>query len=184
MRCLLLVLWLLPACGAAPGAGDALDTGLAADGFDVVPSDIPTFECPGWKPYPLETATGEACVSPADGWRECQVGGVPGRQRCRYVETAEDQGEDRWGPCEPTCAAADVGVARDCPVNDAPGVQYCNEVWGLDAPIWHPCVPSSCLVCIPGDQRLCGPGTNYPDTLIRCGLSDGIPQWFAGDCTT
>lgn len=132
----------------------------------------------------VDPATAEPCQPGTERWRACTAEGVDGRQRCAYVETGEDQGVYRWAPCLPACQAADRGQTRPCELEGHAGVQYCDEAAGADVPLWLACLPPACQACTPGDTKLCGPGTNYPDTRVPCGLSSGMPAWFEGDCST
>jgi len=87
-------------------------------------------------------------------------------------------------PCDSSAGDWRACTTRACHVNGTAGVHYCSEVYGVDVPLWRACLLERCLACTPGDTKLCGPGTNYPDSLQKCMLSDGVPVWFDGDCTT
>lgn len=176
-----LVLLLLLAGCASSGAGDAVDPGDVANESVADAKEA----CEAWNPRAdLDPATAEPCEPEGATWRACTVGGVSGFQRCTYVETGEDTGVHRWGLCDQACTADQVGTTRACQVNGTPGIHYCAEIYGVEVPLWRDCLLPQCLACTPGDTKLCGPGTNYPDTLMKCILSDGVPVWFDGDCTT
>lgn len=175
----LLFLVMLIACGGTDGDAPDVGGGDQAGDLDVKGA------CDAWDPYAeLDPATADPCDPEHDDWRDCATSGASGQQRCVYLTTGEDTGVYRWGLCDEACAVASVGTTRACDVNGAPGLHYCSEVYGAPTPLWRACLLPACLACTPGETRLCGPGTNYPDTLMPCILSDGVPQWFAGDCTT
>lgn len=118
----------------------------------------------------------EACVTADD---------LPGYRLCLAFEIVEDMTESSWGPCMPSCDAGDEGSAQACGEGDV-GVRYCGELslGGETAHAWYPCLEAACVDCEPGATRLCGPDTPYPETVISCGLSGGIPVWRDGDCYT
>jgi len=93
--------------------------------------------------------------------------------------------EFSWGPCMPSCTLAEYEDSQACGHDDV-GVRYCDElpIGGEEEHVWHPCLEAVCVHCEPGETRLCGPNTPYPDTIIPCGLSGGVPIWHDSDCYT
>ena len=173
----------LAACAPATDSGGA-DVDAAGSG-DVGSDAAGPPDCAAWSPYAdVDPATAPPCEAGVDTWRACTAGAVTGLARCVYVTTGEDTGVHVWGPCAEACAANQVGTRRACAVGGVAGVEHCDAALGLDAYAWQGCQPEACVVCTPGDEKLCGPGTNYPDTLMRCELSSGQPYWFDGDCIT
>ena len=163
------------------GLGCSSDDGGTAD--DVL-ADTSAPDCALWNWYAdVDPDAADPCEPGTDLWRAC-TSGAAGAERCVYVVTGEDQGVHRWGPCEEACSEAEVGSSRACEVNGVVGVEYCGDALSRDDHLWQGCQPATCVACTPGDTRLCGPGTNYPDTVIPCLLSDGVPYWAEGDCST
>jgi hypothetical protein len=184
--CLTLVLVACSSSGAVDGdaAGCADATCTDAARTDAARTDAEGVDCATWNPgSAIDPETAAACDPEGSLWRACP-NGAAGYERCRFVEVSEDVSVHRWGPCEEACTEAQADASRACEVGGGAGVQHCGPALGLDAWLWQACVPAACVACTPGETKPCGPGTNYPDTLMRCLLSDGVPVWFDGDCWT
>ena len=137
----------------------------------------PYFDVSTYTECDRDIATTEACTT---------LGGLPGFRRCTYAEVAEDVTLEIWTPCEEVCAGALNQTARPCLYDNVAGYEYCDEHYDYDTGtyVWGTCIPEECVACEPGDTKLCGADTPYPNTLQECVLQQGVPRWFDGDCYT
>jgi hypothetical protein len=118
----------------------------------------------------------EACVTEDD---------LAGYRQCLAFEIVEDMTERSWGACMQTCDPEAYTVRACGPDNE--GISFCDalSLEGDSAFVWYPCLDQACVLCSPGDTKLCGPDTPYPETTITCGLNGaGVPVWYDGDCYT
>ena len=110
---------------------------------------------------------------------------LAGYRQCLAFEIVEDMTELSWGACMQTCDP-EAYTVRACGGDDE-GLSFCDELTlqGENVHVWFPCLDQACLLCAPGDTKLCGPDTPYPETTITCGLNGaGVPVWHDGDCYT
>ena len=163
--------------GTDTGSGTDTDTDTGGACADQYGHYDPWLEPLGPSDEPCEASDYvEACMTADD---------LAGYRQCLAFEIVEDMTELSWGACMQTCDP-EAYTVRACGGDDE-GLSFCDELTlqGENVHVWFPCLDQACLLCAPGDTKLCGPDTPYPETTITCGLNGaGVPVWHDGDCYT